>query len=201
LVLDPAWIADIKGTLPELADAKTARFQKDFELPEYDADVLTQDREVAEYFEAAVKAFDGPPKLVSNWMMTELLRELKNEAKGINEIAVKPEMLAALVTLVHKGTISGSAGKTVFMDMWSTGKTADEIVKEKNLAQVSDEGAIVGAVDKVLDANADEVERYLGGNDKLLGFFVGQVMKESKGKANPGVVNKLVKERLEARRK
>ncbi len=203
LVLDPAWIQEIRNTLPELATAKAARFEKEYELPAYDAEVLTQDRDVSEYFETAVKAFKGPAKTVSNWMMTELLRELKNDARGVsvNQCPIPAKSLAELVTLVHGGTISGSAGKTVFQEMYQTGKSADSIVKEKNLAQVSDEGAIVAIVDKVLDANPDEVGRILEGNDKLLSFFVGQVMKESKGKANPALASKLVKKQLEKRRK
>jgi aspartyl-tRNA(Asn)/glutamyl-tRNA(Gln) amidotransferase subunit B len=201
LVLDPAWVAEIKATLPELADTKSARFQKDFEIPAYDAEVLTADRAVANYFEAAVKAFEGPAKLVSNWMMTELLRELKKEEKGIGDAKVAPAGLAALLTLVHKNTISGSAAKTVFLEMWETGQAPEAIVKEKNLAQVSDEGAIVGAVDEIIAANPAEVDKYLAGNEKIFGFFVGQIMKALKGKGNPGVVNKLVKEKLEAKRK
>ncbi len=209
LQLDTAWIEDIRTNLPELADAKSARFQADLGLPKYDADVLTQERPVAEWFEAAVKAYGGTPKQVSNWTMTEVLRKLNEESLTIEACPITPEDLAAILKLIEAKTISGSAAKTVFEEMWARRKAgagedaktlADAVVKDKNLAQVSDEGAIAGIVKSIVDANPDEVQRYLGGQDKLLGFFVGQVMKEMKGKANPGVANKLVKDELEKRR-
>ena len=200
LIIDDAWVEEIRATLPELATAKSKRFQEQYGLPAYDADVLTQEKPVGDYFEHTVEAFGGSPKQVSNWMMTELLRALKTEEKSIEACPITPETLAGLLKLIDNKTISGKIAKTVFEDMYATGKTADAIVKEKNLVQVTDESAIIPIVDEIIDASPKETERYLGGNEKLLGFFVGQVMQKTKGKANPEMANKVVKERLEARR-
>jgi aspartyl-tRNA(Asn)/glutamyl-tRNA(Gln) amidotransferase subunit B len=200
LRISRTWIEEIGASLPELAEEKSARFHREYEIPVYDADVLTQEREVADYFEQAVKAYGGSPKMVSNWMMTELLRELKLREKAIADCAIPPGNLAGLLKLIDNNTLSGKMAKSVFMDMFESGQSAEIIVKDKGLAQVSDEGAIVQAIDGILDANPAEVKRYLDGNEKLLAFFVGQVMAATKGKANPGMANKLVKEQLEKRR-
>ncbi len=209
LVVETNYVEEIRATLPELADAKKQRFQETLGLPLYDADVLVQEQPVANWFEAAVKAYGGTPKTVSNWVMTEVLRKLNEEGTPIEDSAFTPDDLAAVLKLIDKKTVSGSAAKTVFEEMWLRRKDgvdqaadalADQVVKDKNLAQVSDAGAITEAVNQVLDANPAEVERYLGGNEKLLGFFVGQVMKAMKGKANPGMANEAVKGELEKRR-
>jgi aspartyl-tRNA(Asn)/glutamyl-tRNA(Gln) amidotransferase subunit B len=150
---------------------------------------------MAEWFEQAVK-LGGDPKSVSNWMMGELMRLLNEENKLIEECALKPEHLVGLLTLIDKGVISGKIAKTVFEEMYKTGGDADRIVKEKGLVQVSDESEIEKVLDEILVKNPKEVERFKAGEEKLLGFFAGQVMKATKGKANPKIVNELLKKKL-----
>lgn len=195
MTVEQNWIDEIKSSLPELPDIKTERFVSEFGLPEYDADLLTSEKSVAEWFEAAVKA-GGQPKTVSNWMMGELLKLLNEENKTIDECPLKPVQLAGMLSLIDKGTISGKIAKTVFEEMYKTGKDADAIVKEKGLVQVSDEGAIEKAVDEIIAKNPKEVERFKAGDEKLIGFFVGQIMKMTKGKANPQMVNEILKKKL-----
>jgi aspartyl-tRNA(Asn)/glutamyl-tRNA(Gln) amidotransferase subunit B len=185
----------LRAGLPELPDAKRLRFARDYGIPEYDAEVLTTSRALADYFEACVKEYPNP-KIVSNWVMGDLLRELKNDGKEPDESALKPKQLAAMLRLIDAGTISGKIAKDVFIEMYKTGKSADVIVKEKNLVQVSDEAQIEKLVDQVFAANPNEVKKYREGKDTLYGFFVGQVMKLSQGKANPGKVNELLKRKL-----
>lgn len=192
---DHSWIEDIKSSLPELPDAKRERFVSKYELPEYDADLLTSEKPVAEWFEEAVNA-GSQPKAVSNWMMGELMRLLNEENKSIEECILKPEQLADMLRLIDKGTISGKIAKTVFEEMYRTGKDAEVIVKEKGLLQITDESAIEKAIDDVIARNPKEVERFKAGEEKLAGFFVGQVMKATKGKANPQMLNELLKKKL-----
>jgi len=191
VVVSEEWINEIKKTIPELPDQKIERFIKDYSLPEYDADILTSEKELAEWFEEAVKE-SGKPKEVSNWIMVELLRLLNEEGKEIRDCTVKPSQLAELIELVSKGTINRNTAKDVFEEMYKTGKNASEIVKEKGLVQISDENVIIEAIREVIAKNTKEVERYRAGEEKLIGFFVGQVMKLTKGKANPKIVNELV---------
>ncbi len=189
------WIEKLRAQLPELPDAKRVRFVRDYGIPEYDAEVLTTSRALADYFEACVREYPNP-KIVSNWVMGDLLRELKNDGKEPDESPLKPQQLASMLKLIDQGVISGKIAKDVFVEMYRTGKSPDAIVKEKNLVQVSDEAQIEKLIDQVLAANPNEVKRYREGKDTLFGFFVGQVMKLSQGKANPGKVNELLKKKL-----
>lgn len=182
------WIEEIRSTLPELPDQRKARFTEQYNLPEYDAVLLTADREVADYFETTV---DGGvvPKKASNWIMTELMRELKGE--GISSCKVSPQQLATLLQMVEQNSISGKIAKTVFLDMMESGKNPDTIVKEKNLAQVSDEGELLALVEEIIAANPGQAEDFRNGKTKILGFFVGQLMQKTKGQANPKLANQL----------
>lgn len=193
--VDDKWIAQIKSELVELPDLRQQRFINQYGLPEHDAALLTAERATADWFEQAVK-LGGEPKAVSNWMMGELMRLLNEENKQIEECALKPEHLAGLLQLMDKGTISGKIAKTVFEDMYKTGRDADSIVKEKGLVQVSDESEIEKIIDEILSGNPNEVERFRAGDAKLMSFFVGQIMKMTKGKANPKIVNELLKKKL-----
>jgi aspartyl-tRNA(Asn)/glutamyl-tRNA(Gln) amidotransferase subunit B len=195
VTVDEKWTEDIRATLPELPDAKRERFISEYGLPEYDADLLTSERALADWYEEAVKS-GGQPKAVSNWMMGELMRLLNEANASIEDCPVKPAQLAGMLKLIDKGTISGKIAKTVFEEMYKTGKDAETIVNEKGLVQITDENAILKTVDEVLASNPKEVERYKNGEEKLIGFFVGQVMKLTKGKANPKAVNELLRKRL-----
>jgi len=196
LVIDNEWIQSIEKSLPELPDQKKKRFMEQFELPAYDAGLLTSDRELADYFEACVRRFPQP-KPVSNWVMGSLLGLLNAQNKSIAESPVSPDNLARLLALIEEGLISGKIAKTVFDDMAQTGRPANQIVAEKGLVQITDTDAIDDVVAKVISNNSKEVEAYQNGKTKLLGFFVGQVMKETKGKANPKLVNEILKKKLE----
>ncbi len=193
--VDGLWIDELKKQIVELPDSRRQRFISQYGLPEQDADLLTSERSIAEWFEQAVK-LGGDPKAVSNWMMGELMRLLNEENKLIEECALKPEHLVGLLTLIDKGVISGKIAKTVFEEMYKTGEDADRIVKEKGLVQVSDESEIEKVLDEILVKNPKEFERFKAGEEKLLGFFAGQVMKATKGKANPKIVNELLKKKL-----
>lgn len=195
LVIEREWVEDIHRSLPELPDARRERYVKEYNLPRYDAGVLTNTKELADYFEACVTDYPNP-KAVSNWVMGDLSRLLNANNRDITDCPIKPEQLASMLQLMDKGTISGKIAKTVFEEMFATGKDAETIVKEKGLVQISDEGAIAVAVDEVLSNNPKSVEDYRDGKEKALGFLVGQVMKATRGKANPELVNKLLKERL-----
>ncbi len=187
------WIEEIRATLPELPDARRGRFVKEYGLPEYDAGILTGDKALAEYFEEAVKT--GPEaKKISNWVMTELMRELKGDDIGNCRIA--PQQLGKLLLLVELGTISGKIAKAVFQDMLKSGQDPELIVKDKNLLQVSDENEIMKVVEEILAANPAQVEELRGGKDKLMGFFVGQLMQRMKGKANPAMANDLFRKTI-----
>ena len=197
LVIDTEWIQSIKKSLPELPDQKKKRFIEKFDLPSYDAGLLTSDRELADYFEACVRRFPQP-KQVSNWVMGSLLGLLNAQDKAIAESPVSPENLARLLALIEEGLISGKIAKTVFDDMAQTGKPAKQIVEEKGLIQITDTAAIDDVVVKIISNNPKEVAAYQNGKTKLLGFFVGQVMRETGGKANPKLVNEILKRKLDA---
>ena len=196
LVIDEGWIEKIRSTLPELPDEKRARFIEAYGIPLYDAQVLTSSRSLADYFEACVEHF-SKPKTVSNWVMGSILATLKAENKTIEESPVSPERLAELLRLVDSGVISGKIAKTVFDEMVSSGKPPEAIVQEKGLVQVTDADAITEVIEQVLSDHAKEVSDYRGGKTKLFGFFVGQVMKATRGKANPKMVNEILKKMLE----
>jgi len=189
------WVDEIRNSLPELPDTKKKRFLSEYGLPEYDAELLTSEPALAKWYEDAVRA-GGKPKAVSNWIMTELLRLLNEIGTDIENCPIRPEELAELLNLIEKGTISGKLAKTVFEEMFKTKKSAEIIVKEKGLFQITDIDAISRAVDEVIEKNPKEAERYKAGERKLLGFFVGEVMKLTKGKANPAQVNEEIKKRL-----
>ena len=186
--IDKTWIEEIRSTLPELPDERLARFVSEYGLPEYDAKILTDSRELADFFETAVKHCANAKK-VSNWIMTELLRELKGEE--ISTCKISPEQLGKLLSMVEKGTISGKIAKTVFSEMMETGKDPETVVKEKNLLQVSDEGELRAIVEEIVAANPTQAQQFREGKTKVMGFFVGQLMKQTKGKANPKMANEL----------
>lgn len=195
MVVDPAWVEDIRRSLPELPDARQARLMKDYGLSDYDAGVITASRAMADYFDATVAA-GADAKAAANWLMGELSRHLNAAGREIDDCPVAPGQLAALIDLLAKGTVSGKIAKTVFEEMWASGKDAAVIVKEQGLVQISDEGAVVAVVEKVIAANPQSVADFKAGKERALGFLVGQIMKETKGRANPEVVNKLLRERL-----
>jgi aspartyl-tRNA(Asn)/glutamyl-tRNA(Gln) amidotransferase subunit B len=195
VVMDKVMLSRWRSELPELPEARKRRFMAEHGLPAYDAEVLTAERDVADYFEAALAA-GAEPKQAANWIMTELLRELREKKVGALDCALTPEKLARLLKLVESGTISGTSGKQIFAELCATGADPDTYVKDKGLAQISDTGAIEAVLDEVLAANPKELERYRGGERKLTGFFVGQVMRRMKGQANPGLVNELLARKL-----
>ncbi len=190
---DEAWINSIKAQLPELRTEKMQRYIVEMGIPEYDAEVLTADKEIASFFEESVGA-GADPKKASNWIMGEFARVVKD--KGLEAAKITPVQLADIIDLVDAAVISGSAAKQVFEEVFESGKDPKAVVEEKGLAQVSDEGAIEEEVQKVLDANPEQVQQYKDGNEKVIGFFVGQVMKASGGKANPKVVNQILRKLL-----
>jgi len=194
LVITQQFVDAIKATLPELPDAKKARYIADFGLSPYDASVLVTEKAAADYFDALAKKHD--PKLASNWMTSELYARLNKMGVGIEESPITVEQLSGLLALIEDNTISGKIAKTVFEKMIETGKPAKQIVEEEGLVQVTDTGAIDAAIDAVIAANPDKLAEYKSGKDKLFGFFVGQVMKATGGKANPAMLNDLLKKKL-----
>lgn len=197
LVIEPAQIEAIRGELPELPDARERRFREAYGLPDYDARVLTATREVADYFEAVAGA-SKDAKAASNWVMTEVLAWLNQQQCAIRDFPVQPEQLAELIGLVADGTVSSSLGRKVFARMTETGKAPAVIVEEEGLAQVSDVAQLESWVDEAIDANPDEAERLRGGEKKLMGFFMGQIMKKSKGKADPRQATEILRRKLGA---
>jgi aspartyl-tRNA(Asn)/glutamyl-tRNA(Gln) amidotransferase subunit B len=197
LAISDAWVDEIRASLPELPDERKARFVHEYCLPDYDAMVLTATRELADYFEQCVELFNNP-KTVSNWVMGDLARMMNATGREISAVLIKPAQLAEMLKLLDKGTISGKIAKTVFEEMFNTGKDPGVIVEEKGLVQISDEGEIEKIVSDVIAANPKSVDDYKGGKKQAIGFLVGQVMKATKGKANPGLVNKLLKEKLDS---
>ena len=195
LQLDQAWVDGLRESLPELPDGLKARLVEDYGLTPYDATVISEDRDTAAFYEEAAKGRDA--KLTANWMTVELFGALNKRGESLAESPVSPAALGELVGLISDGTISGRIAKDVFAEMVETGGAAAAIVEAKGLKQVSDSGAIEAMVDEVLAANQDKVAEYRGGKEKLFGFFVGQIMKASGGQANPGMVNELLKAKLE----
>ncbi len=195
VTVDDAWVDEVRGTLPELPMEKMERFMRDYGLPRYDVEILVSDRELARYFEEVLALFPEA-KTVSNFIMTELLRELKDGNISPKDSPVKPAQLAELLTLIKDGTISNKIAKEIFPDLYRTGASPGQYVQEKGLLQISDEGAIVGIIDALIARSPKEVADFRAGKEKLLGFFVGQVMKETKGKANPALLNELLLKKL-----
>jgi len=195
LVIDRRWVEEIRASLPELPDRRRQRYMEQFGLPAYDASVLTATIELAEYFEACTAHYPDA-KTVSNWVMGDLSRLLNAHNLEITRCRIRPEQLARMLRLIDQGTISGKIAKTVFEEMFATGSDPERIVKEKELVQITDEGAIAAVVEEVIANHPKVVEDYRAGKDKALGFLVGQVMKATRGKANPEIVNRLFKERL-----
>jgi aspartyl-tRNA(Asn)/glutamyl-tRNA(Gln) amidotransferase subunit B len=197
LALEAAWIEEVRKTLPELPDARRRRFVTEYHLPEYDATLLTQSPALADYFETTAAAA-GNPKSASNWIMGELTRKMNELAIGIDRVAVTPAALAGLIRLVDSGTITGPIAKEVFERMYASGRSADEIVQAEGLASIDDASAIEAAVRDVLASNATAVAQYRAGKQQTFGFLVGQVMKATRGKANPARVNTLLKQMLDS---
>lgn len=195
LQLNEDWIKGFRSTLPELPAVRARRFITEYGLPEYDAGVITASKGMADYFEACLKQFKEP-KTVSNWVMGELTRELNNSGIDITASPVSPERLVDLLTMVDKGVISLKVARDIFPDLYRSDKTPQQIVQEKGLTQVSDEGALEKIIDEVLGKNPMQVAQFREGKQQVLGFLVGQVMKVSGGKANPGKVNELLKRKL-----
>ena len=194
LELKESWVKEIKDNLPELPDILKKRLIQDFGITSYDASILVEEKDYVEFYQKAADGKDG--KLTANWMITELFGALRKENLSFSQSPISSQNLGELVSLISNGTISGKIAKDVFAEMMTNKKSPSEIVKEKGLEQVSDDTAILKLVNQVILENDDKVKDYLGGKDKLFGFFVGQVMKLSQGKANPGLVNKLLKENL-----
>jgi aspartyl-tRNA(Asn)/glutamyl-tRNA(Gln) amidotransferase subunit B len=200
VVLDEAFISDIRATLPELPDEKAQRLVRDFDLPPYDAGVLTASREVAEFYENVIGRMQGDAKqnakLAANWVMGDLSGALNREGLEITDSKVSAEALALLLSRINDSTISGKLAKEVFEAMWSEGGSADAIIESKGLKQITDAGAIEKVIDDIIAANPKQLADYRSGKDKLFAFFVGQVMKQTAGKANPSQVNELLKSKL-----
>jgi aspartyl-tRNA(Asn)/glutamyl-tRNA(Gln) amidotransferase subunit B len=196
VVVDEARVEAVRRTMPELPDARRRRFVAEYGLPDYDAGVLTQSLALADYFEQVARSARNA-KAASNWVMGELLRTLKERGLETSAIPLAPAALAGLIVLIDKGTISNAIGKDVFAKMIESGRTADEIVAAEGLAQNSDESSLLPIVRQVMAANADAVTQYRAGSMKTFGFLVGQVMKQSGGKANPKLANELLKRELE----
>ncbi len=195
LVVSASWIEEVRRALPELPAERRQRFVRCFALPAYDADVLTQDRAVADYFEAAAGE-SGNAKAASNWVMTEVLRQLKDDERPLADCPVSPQALAGLVRLIDAGTISGKIAKDVFLKMWQTGEPAAAIVEREGLTQMSDEAALERIVAELVAASPEQAASYRSGKTAALGWFVGQVMRRTGGRANPQLVNALIKKAL-----
>ena len=196
VLVDDDMLERMRQELPEFPEDRSARFVSEYGIPAYDAGVLTVERELADYFEGVVKA-SGDAKASSNWVMGEVMRTLKEKYLDIVEFGISPERLGGLIRLIGAGTISNTIAKQVFEIMQSCEETAEALVEREGLAQVSDTGAIEAAIQEVLDANAKQLEQYRSGKVQLFGFFVGQCMQKTKGKANPKVVNEILKKMLE----
>ena len=196
LVVDDRWIQEIRESMPELPEVRKKRFLTDYGLPPYDAGILTSRKDVADYFEAAVKTH-GNPKAISNWVMGDLFRVIKerklDESLYISTWPVQPKHIAGMVRLIDEGKISGKIAKTLFEDMLDKEVSPEQLVKEKGLEQDSDSSSIEKEIEKVLAANTRQIDEYRSGKEKVFGFFVGQVMKATKGKANPQLAEQLLR--------
>jgi aspartyl-tRNA(Asn)/glutamyl-tRNA(Gln) amidotransferase subunit B len=195
LLVSEDWVEQLRRELPELPDAKIERLVREYGIPRYDAEVLAADRATADYYDA-LAALHGNGKLCSNWVMGEVLRALKDDGLTIAKCPVSPTLLAGMLRRIDDNTISGKIAKKVFETMWQSGKDADTIIEEQGLKQVTDLGAIESVIDEILAANPGQVDQYRAGKEKLIGFFVGQVMQATKGKANPAALNELLVKKL-----
>lgn len=200
MYIDRDWVARLKKEMPELPSERRDRYVRDYGLPEYDAGVLTSSKYLAEYFEECIRLYDNP-KNVSNWVMGDILRITKEKDIEHEDIPIQAEQLVGLLKLVDEGIISGSIGKSVLEEMFDTGKDADTIVEAKGLRQISDQDALLDIILKVMEDNPQSVEDYLSGKKKAMGYLVGQTMRATKGKANPQMVNKILKEKLDELKK
>jgi len=196
VLIDEDFKAQIKAQLPELPQAKKQRFKDDYALDEENATILTSSRPLADYFETVVKESGCEAKICANWVTGDLLAALNRTDLDITDSPVSHERLAGLLKRISDATISGKIAKQVFEELWQGTATADEVIEAKGLKQITDTGAIEAIIDKIIADNQDQVEQYRSGKDKVFGFFVGQVMKEMQGKANPGEVNKMLKAKL-----
>ena len=196
VALDAAFIESVRATLPELPDQKAVRLTSQYGLPAYDAGVLTASRELADYYESVVRAAPGDAKLAANWVMGELAAALNKESLEVTASRMTAERLAGLLKRISDQTISGKLAKEVFEAMWSGGADADAVIAERGLKQITDSGAIERAIDEVFNKNPGQLAEYRAGKDKLFGFFVGQVMKATGGKANPAQLNELLRRKL-----
>lgn len=196
LVIDDTFITQVRASLPELPAEKKARFQAQYELTDYDATVLATSRELADYFETTVKAAAASPKIVANWIMGDLSAALNKNNLEITDSKISAQQLAGLIKRIADNTLSGKLAKTVFEQMWNTGKEADIIISEQGLQQVTDDSALIKIIQDIIAANPGQAAEYRAGKDKLFGFFVGQAMKATGGKANPQQLNELLKKYL-----
>jgi aspartyl-tRNA(Asn)/glutamyl-tRNA(Gln) amidotransferase subunit B len=195
IMLDDAWVKKIKKELPELPLAKRERFIKDYQIPAYDAGVLTADKALADYYEEVV-AICAKPKAASNWIMGDILKLLNEEKRNIRECPISTMATADMIQLIDKGTISGKMAKDIIGEMYKSGKGPKAIIEEKGMVQITDEGELIKTISAIIKANPQQLQDYRGGKKKLFGFFVGQVMKATQGKANPQIVNDLLKKML-----
>ena len=195
IMIDDAWVEKMRRELPELPTAKRERFIKDYQIPEYDAGVLTADKALAQYYEDVVRICDKP-KQASNWVMGDVLRFLNEDKLDIRKCPITAGSLAEMIKLIEEGTISGKMAKEILPAMYKTGKPPQKIIEEKGLVQITDEGALGKTITAIIAANPAQLADYRGGKEKLFGFFVGQVMKVTQGKANPQMVNELLKKML-----
>ena len=194
--LEKEFIEEVMATMPEMPTQKKIRFVSEFNLSEYDADLLAADKDLANFFEAVVKVSNSP-KLSANWIMGELSAELNNENLSINESKINSNQLGQLILRIEDGTISGKIAKEIFEKLWSSDNEVDEIIQGEGLEQVTDDKEIESMIDKVINNNPEQLEQYRSGKDRLFGFFVGQVMQASQGKANPKQVNDILRKKLE----
>ena len=194
--LEKEFIEEVMATMPEMPTQKKIRFVSEFNLSEYDANLLAADKDLANFFEAVVKVSNSP-KLSANWIMGELSAELNNENLSIKESKITSNQLGQLILRIEDGTISGKIAKEIFEKLWSSDNEVDEIIQGEGLEQVTDDKEIESMIDKVINNNPEQLEQYRSGKDRLFGFFVGQVMKASQGKANPKQVNDILRKKLE----
>ena len=200
VLVNQEWINNVKATLPELPIARRDRYVKDLKLPKYDADILTGERELADYFEGIISALktknEDTYKIASNWTMVDVLRVINDRHIAVSDFPITPGNLSEMINLIIDGTISGKIAKDVFEEMLTTQESPKAIVEKKGLMQVSDESVIEKIIDEILANNQGQVEQYRSGKQQVFGFFVGQTMKAMKGKANPKVVNEVLQRKL-----
>jgi len=196
VLVDENWKNEISANLPELPDVRRKRFIENFKLPEYNADILTQSKSTADYYENVIKVTNDY-KSASNWVMVDVLKILNDKKIDITEFQISSKNLGKLINLINEGTISGKIAKDVFANMLEEDKSPEEIVKEKNLLQISDTSEIEKIIEEILSKNQSQVQEYIDGKEKVFGFFVGQVMRETKGKANPKIVNDFLRKKLD----